>query len=747
MKKNYIEHEVKVKLMDSILNNDRDYQWFLDYLENNFDNDDIDSWEDFENKYVSFSKIFDYFSKIQKIEKGELKTNIVLLKDIILISRFRLDLITWSQLSNKVQSNFGKILAVALYITKLISLKNQLNDEINFGIFSIKNFWQVYNLDEAVERKELIYDYLESISIKNFDREKEIISSNLNYEDTTCSMQFLDLLKSLAFNTNTFSYKYNKSEFQVRTWQERVVLSFVTRPLDALLKDEDFNSRFSIEQLQKLIDYFHGDGVVRFIIESIIYEKFNLLPSSMVVENHIQLLLFNISMKSDFELLNSSSVLFLSKLFKEKDFKKISISNYSRYKFIQAIQDVEEPKQIEKLKALGFPTSKQQNERLKSYSRNLYKSISNVQNIADLIRYFDSVSLVVYLDDEYFFQICQKFREVVIEKEEKQSLETASMFLMYMKFLYFLSDNLGEQLNKNLLINEIISIQNLWENSFYEQEFNSMKEYTYQQIIPNDEVNKLNDMVNNNPLTLATQCMLVTEQNTIQIMELASENAIGYSMNCIIIDPIFPKESSTIELERHDVDQLLEIQVKSIINNKSYKFRNILKPNNYLLALHEKYIQNATLIATLYNDTEEIYNYLNSYSRFSLIDYNKNIKLAHVSQLFPLLEEKIRELARLSGYNPFNMNKMEFMNYRDPSSILREIITEVFNLTDSFENIPDLLFVYHFMYNSNSLNIRNECIHGRDFLSGERLILAFKVTMLSIQMIENRIKLIKENSR
>lgn len=747
MKKNYIEHEVKVKLMDSILNNDRDYQWFLDYLENNFDNDDIDSWEDFENKYVSFSKIFDYFSKIQKIEKGELKTNIVLLKDIILISRFNLDLITWSQLSNKVQSNFGKILAVTLYITKLISLKNQLNDEINFGIFSIKNFWQVYNLDEAVERKELIYDYLESISIKNFDREKEIISSNLNYEDTTCSMQFLAVLKSLAFNTNTFSYKNNKSEFQVRTWQERVVLAFVTRPLDALLKDEDFNSRFSIEQLQKLIEYFYGDGVIRFIIESIIYEKYNLLPSSVVVENHIQLLLFNISMKSDFELLNSSSVLFLSKLFKEKDFKKISISNYLRYKFIQAIQDVEEPKQIEKLKALGFPTSKQQNESLKSYSRNLYKSISNVQNIADLIRYFDSVSLVVYLDNEYFFQICQKFREVVIEKEEKQSLEMASMFLMYMKFLYFLSDNRGEQLNKNLLINEIISIQNLWENSFYEQEFNGMKEYTYQQIIPNDEVNKLNDMVNNNPLTLATQCMLVTEQNTIQIMESASENAIGYSMNCIIIDPIFPKESSTIELERHDVDQLLEIQVKSIINNKSYKFRNILKPNNYLLALHEKYIQNATFIATLYNNTEEIYNYLNSYSRFSLIDYNKDIKLAHVSQLFPLLEEKIRELARLSGYNPFNMNKMEFMNYRDPSSILREIITEVFNLTDSFENIPDLLFVYHFIYNSNSLNIRNECIHGRDFLSGERLILAFKVTMLSIQMIENRIKLIKENSR
>lgn len=747
MKKNYIEHEVKVKLMDSILNNDRNYQWFLDYLENNFDYDDIDSWENFENRYVSFLKIFDYFSKIQKIESEELKTDIVLLKDIILISRFNLDLITWSQLSIKVQSNFGKIIAVALYITKLMSLKNQLNDEINFEIFSIKNFWQAYNLDEVIERKELIYDYLESISIKNFDREKEIISSNLNHENTICSMQFLAVLKSLAFNTTTFSYNYKKYEYNVTTWQERVVLGFVTRPLDVLLKDEDFNSRFSVEQLKKLIDYFHGDGVVRYIIETIIYEKFNILPSSMVVENHIQLLLFNVSMKSDFELFNSSSVLFLSKLFKTGDFKKINISNYLKRQLFRVVQGIEDPKQIEKFKNLGFSTSKQQNERLKEYSVSIYKSISNVHSTADLIYYFDNVSLVKYLDDKYFYLICQKFREIVIERKEKQSLEIASMFLLYMKFLYFISDNRGEELNKNLLINEIISIQILWENTYYEQELNNMQEFTYQQEFSNTEIDRFNDFLTKYPFALANQCISVTEQKTLEIMESASENALIYFMNRIIIDPIFPKESSNIKLDRHDVDKLLEKQVKSIVDNKSYKFLNILKPNQYMLALHEDYIRNVTFLTTIFNRTEELYLYLNSCSRFNFIEFDKEIKIAHITQLFPLLEEKIRELARLSGYNPFKMKKKEFMNYRDPSSILREIITEVFNLTDSFENIPDLLFVYHFMYNSNSLNIRNECIHGRDFLSGERLILAFKVTMLSIQMIENRIKLIKENSR
>lgn len=746
MRKNYVEHEVKVKLMDSILSNDKEYQWFIDYLEINFDIDDVDSWESFEFRYRSFSKVLDYLSKIQKNENEELKTNIVLIQDIILISKFDIDLITWSQLSIEVQSNFGKILALALYITKLLSLNNQLDDAINFGIFYIKNFWQAYNLDEVIERKELIYDFLDSISIQNFDREKDIISSNLNRVEIPYSIHFVNVLKSFAFNATTFSYKYYNSEYQVTTLQERVVLELVMQPLDILLKDGDFDTRFSIETLQELIDYFHSDGVVRFIIESIIYEKFNIVPSSTVIENHVQLLLYSRSKMSDFELFNSSSALLLSKLFKTRDFKKINISNYLQRKLFRVVQGIEEPKQIEKLKDLGYPTSKQQNERLKSYSFNIYKSISNVKNIADLIRYFDSVSLVVYLDNEYFYQICHKFREVVIENEEKESLETANMFLMYMKFLYFLSDNRGEQLNKNLLINEIISIQNLWENTYYEQELNNMQEFSYQQQIPNTEIKKINDLIKNYPLGLAKQCILVTEQKTVQIMEIASENALIYFINRIIIDPIFPKESSNIELDRHDVDQLLEKQVKSIIDNKSYKFRNILEPSKYMLALHENYIRNVTFLATIFNRTEELYLYLNSCSRFNFIEFDRELKVAHITQLFPLLEEKIRELARLSGYNPFKMQKKEFMNYRDPSSILREMITEVFNLTDSFENIPDLLFVYHFMYNSNSLNIRNECIHGRDFLSNGRLSLGFKITLFSILMIDSRIKIIKENS-
>jgi len=62
------------------------------------------------------------------------------------------------------------------------------------------------------------------------------------------------------------------------------------------------------------------------------------------------------------------------------------------------------------------------------------------------------------------------------------------------------------------------------------------------------------------------------------------------------------------------------------------------------------------------------------------------------------------------------------MKFKDPSSVLCELLKMVYNELGSFENASDLLFVYHFMYNGNSLNIRNECIHGRDYLKGVLIV-------------------------
>lgn len=115
-----------------------------------------------------------------------------------------------------------------------------------------------------------------------------------------------------------------------------------------------------------------------------------------------------------------------------------------------------------------------------------------------------------------------------------------------------------------------------------------------------------------------------------------------------------------------------------------------------------------------------------------------------VSELFPLLEMKIRELAYLLGIVPFKEDVKEFMKYKDPSTLLRIMLKDAYGITDSFESVSDLLFVYNFMYNGTSFNIRNELVHGREYIEEGGLKFAFKITLLLIYMIDYRIRCICE---
>lgn len=83
------------------------------------------------------------------------------------------------------------------------------------------------------------------------------------------------------------------------------------------------------------------------------------------------------------------------------------------------------------------------------------------------------------------------------------------------------------------------------------------------------------------------------------------------------------------------------------------------------------------------------------------------------------------------------------MKYNDPSTLLKKMIENIYRSSNSFKNIPDLLFVYNTMYNSNSLNIRNEAIHGREYLLNSQLRFATVSTLISILAIDYRIKLIR----
>lgn len=162
-------------------------------------------------------------------------------------------------------------------------------------------------------------------------------------------------------------------------------------------------------------------------------------------------------------------------------------------------------------------------------------------------------------------------------------------------------------------------------------------------------------------------------------------------------------------------------------------------------SLHERYKMNTESALSMFIKEEDLYNAVRAETKIKLLPYSNTISVAMVTQLFPVLEIKIRELVTLFGIFPFKKNIDEFMQYNDPSSLLRELLTMIFDEQHSFENVPDLIFIYNIMYNGNSCNVRNECIHGRDYLSGGRLRFAFRATLFAIHMVEFRINTIKEN--
>ena len=172
----------------------------------------------------------------------------------------------------------------------------------------------------------------------------------------------------------------------------------------------------------------------------------------------------------------------------------------------------------------------------------------------------------------------------------------------------------------------------------------------------------------------------------------------------------------------------------------------MLSTKKYLMEYYARVRSAANLTASFVGYIEkELYEEVSQGLDYPLIYYDEQLSLAHVTQLFPHIEKLIRKIGSLTGYVPFQLNEERFMKYKDPSTLLIEILTDIFNESSAFESAPDILMAFNYMYNGNSLNIRNECIHGRDYQNGNSLRYAFRLTLYVMNTLLHRIRIIENN--
>lgn len=745
--KNYLDHEIHVKFVDGILEQSQNWQWFIEYIEDNYDLSDIRSYIEYQNKSKSLVRILRNFINILEICDFSFQFKTILLQEIYEIAKYYVGAIEREDCAKKVSSEFSKILFLSVWLTKLQNSGNNSKYIIDNRFMNQTNFHQALNMQEFDYDKDEIFLYLEKIELTDFERIKRNIEDNLNRVVYGLSDNFFEMYGDRLLSENCFNFQSFDREANL-TWQEDTLLDM----LQISIKNGEIIPIYSIgdsivpnykewtpDLLKQLKNHFNN-RISDFVIESVDFLLNRKDPNIETIETHCNLFLEMINKGEDYEISTSSTYKILTMLFDEGVMDRIEKTEVIKefYKILHSITSVN---LLMRLRS-SFPLHKDQIQSVKDYIENQYRTLSDINDIPTLTQYLENIDIARHINQFYYDKTKDRFLKLI---KDVNDISVANLF--YQGMLFLISVNQTNQIvDKRIVKQDMINLQEYWQKNKYQEQIKNLQEFTYSTQIPTKELEKYNKSIMENPIIVANSTILAKVDDLISVLEETSEHPLIYMVSRIMLNNIFPIKDTGINLDRHETDNILKKQVEKIIERYGYKFINLLDVDIYVSAIHERYKNNVYSIIALFEKEKELYELLEEIIGVKLIPFNEQIYLGHLTQLFPLLEIEIRQLGKLFGIVPFKENVDEFMKFKDPSSILRELIDDVYEELDGFESAPDLLFVYHFMYNSNSLNIRNESIHGRDFFEGYRLKIAFKITMLALYMIRYRINLILANS-
>lgn len=158
--KNYLDHEINVKFVEGILEQSQSWQWFIEYIENNYDLSDISSYIEYKNISNSLVSILSKFANILEICDSNFQFKTILLREIYEISKYYIGAIERERCAKKVNSEFSKILFLSVWLTKLQNLGNNSKYIVYNGFMNHRNFHQTLNMEVFDYNKEDIILYL-----------------------------------------------------------------------------------------------------------------------------------------------------------------------------------------------------------------------------------------------------------------------------------------------------------------------------------------------------------------------------------------------------------------------------------------------------------------------------------------------------------------------------------------------------------------------------------------------------------
>ena len=744
MANNYLNHKDKVDFYENYLNRSKEWKKYIDLIEYNFELKNIVSFDGFLIQRPIVGDVFSYFIKIIECDPEDVSFNNYLFQELFWIVEFYLGKKEKLEIKELITSNFAKVLFLIVWITKLENQDNKTDYLFDLGLLTQKNMSLLLKIDTLFLFEEEILQFFDSIEIKGLNVAKKIFSDNINDIIYPVDTEFLESVRNKIVQVNAFDFNRIERRTNI-SWEENYILdmlniSFEDRKIIPMFSSGDSTTpdfkQWTKEKLDEMQKYFNHD-ITDFVIESIRYILFGIIPSKKIIEKHIELFIENFNNVSTLrEKYDNSSFCIISYLFEEGQLNAENAKDL--FVMLSTIKDLEE---IMILNSHNIPLNKKQKRILKEYYQSCFLRLDDIADVYSYAQYLENEDNVKSINNEYFYKNIEMFNKYISSTDN--NIFCANLFIDYMLFLTRVNRN--SNIDKEYVKYEMIRIQELWENQYYNICVSQLHSFRQEFEVKKDEIESFNRDAIDNIFSIANTCVITQTQQYVENMELVSSNPISFMFRRVSFDKIFPMdEKLAFDIGNHDVDKLTTKIIESIKKEYGYRFLNILDTDIYVKAFHKRMIQNAKLSFSFFNKTKELYYIVQSKLKdhFILIDYSENIQLAHLMQLFPIIEILIKKIGKAYNIFPFKEDEKHFMQSKDPSSVLRLILEKAYEETKGFEVVPDLLFIYHYLYNGNSLNIRNECVHGRNYLSEESLLFAFKITLASLYMLIKRLEII-----
>lgn len=724
--KGYFDQNFKTKFSKQIMSNNLGFQWVVDEMENEFEypTSDVTTFDSFFSMLMKYSQHIEYFIRIYKIDESTLNINNEFINILSDIARFAYKKIS---VTNILKKNIYKNFTI-LYILGLIGgivQKSKGIGKYDFGMFVYYNWFELFEIKKMpLKYKKNIDRLLRILTILEKNKISNVYYSNFNEVKKTYREKNLKMLNKYDKLFYYFGYKMNI----FCTWQENYILNISQMHFSI---SNEYNYRYDLindTALYNMKNFFQNNSNAMIILDIFEYKKNNktlTLKTQKVVLEQVLRRIKNKKIMYDFD---NIWFYILIKSAKEK-------SNFIKDNLNKIYLELKKKRNIQIilfLKEKGFVINKDLQTKI---DRHYIKQIKEIEKIEDL-NSFNTFLKEDYIISNANLKIVKRIRELFYKLTEKyeNDMQVSNCFFNIVNFLI----EVKKKINDNTINNFIFEILEIWNIKYYEKMHSLLQVHTYETRIETQKIKEFNELFLQIPITILRNHFSWNEKKILDKMTKISEFALSTMMrpNTIFIDKFIPYYKR-IDTKNKDS---LEYIICDYLNDTQLKYEeqllNTLIPLEYLYSIYDDYEYTLTSFINLINNDiyKVMYNDIKkSFLKYSLLAYPKNVKMAHITQLIPLLELLIRELGIKNKILPFKEKCNQIHVMKDSSTILLAIIKNEYKKNKNFNNIEVYIFLYNYLYNVNSLNLRNELIHAREYLDDEnKMRFAFRVLIIGI---------------